>query len=138
MNEKYGNFPAYAQSKVANILFSRVLAGILKGSGVTTYSLHPGTIMTEIGKDIPYLNNPIFATTTYPLWWFFLKTLEGGAQTTICCAVDEALKGESGLYYSDCEAMTEGLPPATQNDEDAKKLWELSLKLTGLDREIKT
>ena len=60
----------------------------------------------------------------------FFKTPESGAQTTIFCAVDESVENESGLYYSDC---TETRPSdRAMNEDDARRLWELSEQLTGL------
>ena len=37
-----GRVKSYARSKLSNVLFTRYLAAKLAGSGVTTYSLHPG------------------------------------------------------------------------------------------------
>ncbi|CAG2225657.1 RDH12 [Mytilus edulis] len=49
--EKYYNAEeAYTQSKLCNILFTKELASRLSGTGVTTYSLHPGAIDTELGR----------------------------------------------------------------------------------------
>lgn len=67
--------------------------------GVTTYSLHPGVIRTEISRH--------FDTTVWfgASWAFnnimgwFLKSPKCGAQTTIYCAVDEACAGQTGMYY---------------------------------------
>lgn len=43
MSEKsYNKLTAYGQSKLANILFAKELAKRLEGTGVTTYSCHPG------------------------------------------------------------------------------------------------
>jgi len=41
---------AYGQSKLANVLFARELAFRLNGTGVTSYSCHPGVILTELGR----------------------------------------------------------------------------------------
>lgn len=62
---------------------------------------------------------------------WFLKTPEQGAQTTIFCAVDESVANESGYYYSDCARKD----PAknAKSVEDAEKLWNVCLKLVGLD-----
>ena len=72
---------------------------IVLGTGVTTYSLHPGAIRTDLGRhlslaNIPYLNDLLWAAV-YP----FTKSSTEGAQTQICCAVDEALASETGKYY---------------------------------------
>lgn len=59
-----------------------------------------------------------------------MKTPEEGAQTTIYCAVDESIKDESGMYYSDCQAITPH--PKAIDEEAAKKLWDITWKLLGL------
>jgi len=68
-------------------------------TGVTTFSLHPGAVDTELQRhlDDTYfrganLINRAFAT-------LFFKTPEDGAQTTIYCSVDEKLANQTGLYY---------------------------------------
>ena len=48
----YRRQEVYEQSKLANILFTRELAKRLDGTGVTTYSLHPGVVLTELGRHI--------------------------------------------------------------------------------------
>lgn len=40
--QSYEPWVAYRQSKLCNVLFTRELAKRLQGTGVTTYSLHPG------------------------------------------------------------------------------------------------
>lgn len=97
----YRQIPAYGQSKLANVLFSRELAKRLQATGhgdVTTYSLHPGVISTELGRNFTYLF-PGFTA----LWKMFsrwtLKTPQQGALTTIHCAVSEEAGKQTGLYY---------------------------------------
>ena len=127
---EYSSVKAYGQSKLANILFTRELANRLKGSGVTTYSLHPGVIATELSRHIKDKMG-IFKFILFPIRPF-LKTPESGAQTTIFCAVDESVADQTGLYYADCAIKTP--KPQALSDEDAKKLWEVSEKLTGLQK----
>ncbi len=47
----YGGMRAYAQSKLANILFTDELSRRLEGTGVTANSLHPGFVATRFGQD---------------------------------------------------------------------------------------
>ncbi|XP_063401185.1 retinol dehydrogenase 14-like [Mytilus trossulus] len=120
----------YDQSKLANVLFSRELSKRLKGTGVTTYSLHPGVVRTNISK---YLRQQHFFSG--PIIDLFLvlplfKDSEQGISTIIYCAVDESLEKESGNYYREC---SETLPGKRALDDGvAKKLWELSEKMVGL------
>ncbi|KPI93513.1 Retinol dehydrogenase 13 [Papilio xuthus] len=129
----YSAMEAYSQSKLANVLFSRELAAKFKEhniEGVNTYSLHPGVIKTELGR---HMNDTLFrgARTLFGiLLGPFMKSAELGAQTTIYCSVDEKCANETGLYYSDCVAT----PPHHNalNDEHAKKLWDISMDLVGI------
>src|SRR5699024_445233 len=43
-----GNLDAYANSKLCNILFTKELAKRVKSSNITTYSVHPGTIKSDL------------------------------------------------------------------------------------------
>jgi len=126
----YSPSQAYQQSKLANILFTRELARKGEGSGVNAYALHPGAINTELTRHLPTINP--FMPCILWVMSFFLKTPEQGAQTSIYCCVDERLAEESGKYYSDCREAT----PSSQarSDEDAKRLWEISEKLTKLNQ----
>lgn len=122
---KYNVRQVYANSKLANVLFSRELAKRLEGTGVTTYSLHPGVISTEITR-----NYPIFSAMTPVLFFFFWKSLKSGIQTTLTCALDPDLKNVTGKYFSDCKINEES--KQAQDDGTAEWLWRTSEKLTGL------
>ena len=86
-------------------------------------------ITSELGRHVKDSMGTVVAflfSFAYP----FIKTPESGAQTTIFCAVDESVADQTGLYYSDC-CITKEAPQAL-SDDDAKKLWEISEKLTGV------
>ncbi|XP_037622206.1 retinol dehydrogenase 13-like isoform X1 [Sebastes umbrosus] len=120
---------SYSQSKLANVLFTKELANRLQGSGVTTYSLHPGIIRTELGRHF-WPTIPLWKRVVFTPLSFLIKSPTEGAQTTIYCAVEESLQDKSGLYYSDCAPKTAA--PQGLDDEAAKKLWDLSASLVGL------
>ena len=95
-NGAYTPFKAYSQSKLANILFTRQLAKLLgPHSNIKTYSLHPGTIQTELSRHILFSNILAKITNTIGL----IITPEMGAQTTLYCALEESIENESGSYY---------------------------------------
>ncbi|XP_063500518.1 retinol dehydrogenase 11 isoform X4 [Symphalangus syndactylus] len=84
---------AYCHSKLANILFTQELARRLKGSGVTTYSVHPGTVQSELVRHSSFMRW---------IWWlfsFFIKTPQQGAQTSLHCALTEGLEILSGNHF---------------------------------------
>ncbi|KAI8484769.1 hypothetical protein Bbelb_375320 [Branchiostoma belcheri] len=126
---QYVPFDAYGDSKIANISFTRELARKLEGTGVTTYSLHPGVIKTDLynhlGTSMGWKSGVI---NTFAKW--FGKTVVQGAQTTIHCAVTEGLEDKTGQYFSDCAPKQ---PTSRARDDDvARRLWEVSEKLVGL------
>jgi NAD(P)-dependent dehydrogenase (short-subunit alcohol dehydrogenase family) len=71
----------------------------LSGTGVTTYSLHPGAVKTELQRhvDDTYFRGVSFISRAFAS--LFFKTPEEGAQTSIYCSVEEKLANETGLYY---------------------------------------
>jgi NAD(P)-dependent dehydrogenase (short-subunit alcohol dehydrogenase family) len=86
--------PEYAVSKLANVLFSAALAKRLEGTGVSTYSLHPGVIASDIWRAVPW---PI-----RPLLKLRMISTEEGAKTTLYCATSPDVAAHSGLYYDEC------------------------------------
>jgi len=80
-------------------------------------------------EKMPYLSTLIIILK--PLIWFTFKNCKEGAQTTLYCALDdnEVLKN-NGRYFDDCHVKTESIKA---NKENAEKLWNLSVKLTGLE-----
>ncbi len=84
----------YGVSKLANVLFSAELGRRLVDSGVTTYSLHPGVVATEVWRSVPW-----------PFAWLLklaLISAERGANTTLHCATSASAAAETGLYYDEC------------------------------------
>jgi retinol dehydrogenase-12 len=112
----------YRVSKLANVLFTAELARRLAGTGVTTYSLHPGVIASDIWRRVPW---PI-----RPLLHLRMKTPEQGARTSLYCATAPELAAESGKYY---DSSRERRPsPVAQDPALAAELWQRSAEWVGL------
>ncbi|XP_051963099.1 dehydrogenase/reductase SDR family member 13-like [Xyrauchen texanus] len=120
------SFRAYCHSKLCNVLFTRELASRLEGTNVTCYCLHPGVISTEIGRNMGLLAKLL----SVPMSKLFFLSPEGGAQTTLYCALQEGLESLSGRYFSCC--ALQGVSKLGRDDALAKKLWEVSERLCGL------
>ena len=96
----YNPQQAYSRSKLANLMFSRELAKRLAGTNVTTYSLHPGMVNTELTRHFHrQMPGPVMAFHN------FMKNLlmidaELGAQTSLYCALDQEVANQSGFYYA--------------------------------------
>ena len=69
------------------------------GTGVTTYSLHPGIVVTDAARHVDTTLFPGAKWLFENVFVYFVKTCEQGAQTTIHCAVSEEAGTETGLYY---------------------------------------
>ena len=122
----YNGQRAYNQSKLANVLFTYELARRLEGTGVTATVLHPGVVRTGFGHEDPGR----FMRMLFPLVTRFLKTPEQGASTPIHLASSPEVTGVTGVYF------TNGHPKRSSKasyDRDlARRLWEVSDKLTGV------
>ena len=128
--QKYSGFGAYAQSKLANILFTKELARRLAGSGVTANSLHPGFIASNFALDN-------FVGWRRAFRWLFrglqrvaARSPEQGAETSIYLATDPAVATISGEYFVNKRI---GKPTAAAHDEQvAQRLWTVSEQMVGL------
>jgi NAD(P)-dependent dehydrogenase (short-subunit alcohol dehydrogenase family) len=122
----YTGFPVYSRSKLCNILFNRELARRLSGSGVTANALHPGFVATRFGND----SGGIMRTVLKIAKPIGAISPEEGAQTIIYLASAAEVAGVSGQYFYECRPAT---PTAeARNDEDAKRLWDMSAQIAGL------
>ncbi|KAL0977990.1 hypothetical protein UPYG_G00164380 [Umbra pygmaea] len=131
LDQDYCPKKSYGQSKLANVLFSRELANRLQGTGVTVYSLHPGVIRTELGRHL-WPTMALWKRLIAQPFMMLIKSPWDGCQTTIYCAVDEEEANNTGLYYSDCAPKIPA--PQAQDDEAARRLWDLSVSMVGLTK----
>ncbi|NPD89281.1 MAG: SDR family oxidoreductase [Asgard group archaeon] len=125
-NRKYNMMKAYAESKLYNILFTFLLAKKLKETNITANCLHPGYIKTNIGLNSPFLRllRPLVKIKAMPL--------EEGAKTSVYLATSKKAEGATGKFYSKMEEKEPN--KIAFNKEKQMELWDLSLKLTGLNR----
>ncbi|XP_035288514.1 dehydrogenase/reductase SDR family member 13-like isoform X1 [Anguilla anguilla] len=122
----YRLFKLYCHSKLCNVLFTHELAKRLQGTSVTCYSLHPGPVKTEIARH----TSICWKIFLIPTSWLFTVDPDSGAQTTLHCALQEGIEPLSGRYFSDC--VEEEVLPKAKDDAVARKLWEVSERLSGL------
>ncbi|XP_071795688.1 retinol dehydrogenase 12-like [Asterias amurensis] len=139
MRSGYDALLSYGQSKLANILFSKELSKRLAGSGVSVYSLHPGSVRTELtryfNQGLKFPLSYIFSIiTSAPIRMLVFKSAVQGAQTSIYCSVTEELKDVTGMYYSDCAEVKPNR--LAQDEESGRRLWEVSAELVGLEKKM--
>jgi len=130
---KYSPWGAYEQSKLANVLFSNELNRRMQGTGVTSNSLHPGVIKTELMRysynEFSWWQKSLYVLAQPALWLCF-KDIQHGAQTSIYCAVSPKLQTVGGEYFSDCAVSK--VNPLAKDEKLAKALWDESVRLVGL------
>ncbi len=122
----FGWIKVYGQSKLANILFTRELARRL-GDGVTVNALHPGGVRTNFGAN----NAPRLQRVLMTLGRPFLRSPEGGADTAIWLASAPEVAGTTGEYFASRKRRSG--TRASRDMEAARRLWEVSERMTGLD-----
>ena len=105
----------YSESKLANVLHAQELARRLAGTNVTTYSLHPGVIASDVYRRVPW---PLRKVMT-----MFMQSTEEGAKTSLYCATSPDVASDSGLYYDDAKQKQ---PSRVATPELGAELWERS------------
>jgi retinol dehydrogenase 12 len=123
----YSPMRAYANSKLYNIMFTQELARRLRQHGITniiTNSLHPGVVASSFGQSSNW-----FTKAFYKVAAPFMTSSEEGAQTSIYLATTPEVANTSGGYF--VKKRPEAVKSSYNTPENARRLWELSEKLTG-------
>ncbi len=121
--KKFSSLKSYAQSKLANILFTKKLSQQLKGTGVTVNCLHPGVVSTNLFDKMPKL--------LVKAMELFMISPEKGAKTTIYLATSPEVENTSGEYFDKSRPKKPDTIALRQDIAD--KLWEISEKYVGID-----
>jgi NAD(P)-dependent dehydrogenase (short-subunit alcohol dehydrogenase family) len=117
---------AYSRSKLANVLYTRVLAQRLGGTGVTANCLHPGAVATNIWSGAPAFAKPILAVAKK----LFMVSPEDGGATLTYLATNDEVEGRTGGYYE--KNRIKEPSELAQDDAVGRKLVDVSRKLVGL------
>lgn len=123
---KYGRTRVYGKSKLANVLFTYELARRLEGTGVTANCLHPGVVATNLLADAGGLPRRLKAVTRVAA-----VSMEAGARNSIHLASSDELEGVNGKYFVKEIAVPSS--PESYDEGAARRLWEISCRITGLD-----
>ena len=102
----YDKWSAYGQSKSANVLYAVELDRRLSADGVRAFGLHPGGIVTELGRHLDAADLKQIrarASERSSDGKAFWKTPEQGAATQLFAATAPELDGRGGLYLEDVQ-----------------------------------
>jgi NAD(P)-dependent dehydrogenase (short-subunit alcohol dehydrogenase family) len=116
LTKGYSGSRAYAQSKLAQIMFTIDLARELKGSGVTVNSLHPAT----------YMNTTMVREGGITP----ISTVEQGGDAILHLAAGDDMSGKTGLFFNGMREAQAN--PQAYDDGARRRLRDLSFELTGL------
>jgi NAD(P)-dependent dehydrogenase (short-subunit alcohol dehydrogenase family) len=122
----YSIMRAYSRSKLANVLFAAELARRLAGTGVTSNSLHPGSVDTNIWSGAPLWAKPIIQLAFRP---FFISAERGG-ERIVQLAASPDVEGVTGKYFEDGRVVDPA--PLARDASLASRLWDASGQMVGL------
>ncbi|MDW5562300.1 MAG: SDR family NAD(P)-dependent oxidoreductase [Methanomassiliicoccus sp.] len=126
MEHGYTPFMAYAQAKLANVLFTYELARRLGGTGVTANCLDPGPVRTRFGNE---------ATGLLRIGLVVIRPFElspsRGARTSIFLASSPEVADVTGRYF--VRRRPRRSSSSSYDREVARRLWAISADLAGLD-----
>lgn len=118
---------AYGRSKLANALFSLVLAERLQGTGVSSNVIHPGLVHTDIARTAPAVIRVGFDL----LGPLIAKTPAQGAATQVYVATNPLLEGVNGAYFEDCNPVTVSGDHHMFDRDLALRLWSQAQEMTA-------
>ena len=125
-HRRYNGYRGYGASKIAQLLTTWEFADRLQGTGVTINAMHPGDVRTNIGNN----NGPLYRWFQRIVIGPMLKdpAISGEALYTLAAAPE--LADVSGRFFH----LTIDEKPAAPalNREMGRRVWEASLRLTGL------
>ena len=121
----YKPFQVYGYSKLANILFTKKLASLLKDENVSVNCLHPGVVGTAFGQNNGSLQKVLFFIAKP-----FIRSPEKGAESSVYLCSSPEVSNTTGEYFYNCKI--EKTTKWARSEEDADRLWLLSRELTGI------
>jgi NAD(P)-dependent dehydrogenase (short-subunit alcohol dehydrogenase family) len=128
--DNYDRRAAYAKSKLANLMFAYELARRLRDTNITSNAVDPGSVATNFARNngiVPWVRH-----LTSSVLRRHLVSARTAAETVVHLAVSSELDGVSGRYFYRNRQV--GSSAASMDDQQAQRLWELSVELTGLNR----
>jgi NAD(P)-dependent dehydrogenase (short-subunit alcohol dehydrogenase family) len=124
---RYSGLRSYGSAKLAQLLAMLTFSDLLAGSKTTINAMHPGAVRTDSGKE----NGALYK-------WYKNRILERNFRSATISAdalyylgVSPEVDGVRGKFFN-LTTLENPAPPALDRAA-AAKLWDISLKLGGLD-----
>jgi NAD(P)-dependent dehydrogenase (short-subunit alcohol dehydrogenase family) len=140
----YTEFGAYGRSKTANVLFAVEFDRRHKGRNVRATAVHPGGIMTELGRHMTdelreQMIQSINASQPPGAPAFSFKTIPQGAATSVWAGIVAKAEDVGGHYCEDCHVAEivenpnyrGGVRPYALDPARARALWAKSEEMVG-------
>jgi NAD(P)-dependent dehydrogenase (short-subunit alcohol dehydrogenase family) len=121
-SRKYSAWKAYRQAKLAQILFTRLLAEKLEGTGVTVNTFNPGMTQTDFARKSNRLMRGMFK--------YMAKPAEAGADTLVWLAASPEPKDITGEYFE--KRHVKKTTKRSYDMDAARRLWDLSARMVKL------
>lgn len=141
---KFAGLQCYGEAKVATTLYALELADRLKGTGVSTASIHPGWARSNFGSGAGFFVR-IALKVMEPFLYHMTDSSEESAQTTLHVMLNDDAPKHSGAYfsqhsylYSDKECKKGGWPMVSPNPhardlQKARELVKVTSGIVGLE-----
>jgi NAD(P)-dependent dehydrogenase (short-subunit alcohol dehydrogenase family) len=126
--DAYDAVARYAQSKLANWLFTIELARRLRDSPITANAVHPGVVNTNFDRWDPAWRRLL--TRVRAIARPQVKSVAAGAATQVYVATAPSLARVTGRFFVDCNPIVVEDPPG-RDPHLAAKLWARSEELTS-------
>jgi NAD(P)-dependent dehydrogenase (short-subunit alcohol dehydrogenase family) len=135
---EYDKWQAYGESKTANALFAVGLDARLADKGVRSFAVHPGAIMTGLGRHMDEADYQVLMSRQPVGEKLVFKSVEQGAATSVWAATSPELAARGGVYLEDCQIAVPATPDSSAGVESyaldaaaAERLWAVSEVLVG-------
>jgi NAD(P)-dependent dehydrogenase (short-subunit alcohol dehydrogenase family) len=124
---RYSGLRAYGSAKTSQLLSMLILDQYFEGSGVTINAMHPGAVKTGTGKE----NGAFYKWYKRTIVDRFSRSPEISAEALYYLGVSSDLQDIGGRFFN---LTTEEIPaPPALDMETAKRLWQVSLRMGGLN-----
>jgi len=121
---RYSSFGVYAQSKLANLLFTRSLGRRLDAVEITANAAHPGPVRSGFGMDGDLAGFSGWGNRQIRR---FEISATAGAATSVYLAASPEVQGKTGGYYAHSKP---GRPSRHgRSDVEAERLWGVTEEL---------